>query len=38
MVDKVSLERTRIRFRMEDSTTDVTRSVELVAFRERTWE
>ena len=37
MVEEVSLERRMVRFKIEDSTTDVIRNAELVPVRERTW-
>ena len=37
MVDEVSMERRMVRFKIEDSTTDVISNVELVPVRERTW-
>ena len=36
-VEEVSLERRMVIFKIEDSTTDVIRKVELVPVRERTW-
>ena len=37
MVDEVSMERRMVRFKIEDSTTDVISNVELVPVRERSW-